>query len=102
MYDKINFGTIGIKIGDIIFFEYNKKEYTVASGKGLPDNGGTLIQWSNENSQGSMSLTLATKKLLGHEYNEKRDLFSMWTYDGKTLRELHNKNKLIYENPEKY
>lgn len=101
MYDKIDFGTIGIRIDDVIVFESNKKKYKVASGIGVPGNGGCLIQCTENGIQSLMSIKVVTKKLMGHEYDEECDLFSLWTYNGHTLRALYNKNKLLYENREK-
>jgi len=88
MNDKIDFGTIGVKIGDMIVFEPQKKEYNVGSGDGTPGNGGTLIQWETE---GLRSIKSATRHLMGTDYREEADLFSMWTFNGRTLRDLHEK-----------
>ena len=88
MNDKIDFGTIGVKIGDIIVFKNTKNKYKVGSGAGVPGNGGTLIQWGTE---GLRSIKSATRQLMGTEYKEEADLFSMWTFNGRTLRDLHEK-----------
>lgn len=91
MNDKIDFGTIGLKIGDIIIFELTKKKYIVSSGNGIPGNGGTLIQWGTE---GLRTIKSATRYLMGPEYIEEADLFSMWSYNGRTLRDLSPKNRI--------
>lgn len=90
MNEKIDFGTIGVKIGDTITFEPCKKEYLVGSGTGVPGNGGTLIQWENGELR---SIRNATRILMGNDFNEESDLFTMWTFKGHTLRELHELNQ---------
>lgn len=89
MNSKIDFGTIGVKIGDTIIFEHTKTKYIVGSGEGTPGNGGTLIIWETE---GLRSIKSATRHLMGTEYNEDLDLFSLWTFKGQTLRDLYKKN----------
>lgn len=90
MNDEIDFGTIGIKIDDTIIFEPAKVEYKVGSGAGVPGNGGTLIQWE---SGVLRSIKSATRVLMGTDFNEESDLFSLWTFEDHTLRELHEKNQ---------
>ena len=91
MNDTIDFGTIGLKIGDTIIFEPSKSEYKVGSGTGVPGNGGTLIQWETGILR---SIKSATGALMGKEFNEDSDLFSLWTFKGRTLRELHENNSI--------
>jgi hypothetical protein len=90
MNDNIDFGTIGVKIGDTIVFEGNKNKYKVGSGAGVPGNGGTLIQWATGELR---SIKSATRILMGDDFSEESDLFSMWTFKGRTLRELHDQNR---------
>lgn len=90
MNEKIDFGTIGIKIGDIIVHEHTENEYKVGSGAGVPGNGGTLIQWKIGELR---SIRSATKILMGNDFNEESDLFNMWTFKGRTLREIHEQNQ---------
>lgn len=89
MDEKIDFGTIGVKIDDVIVFEPAKKNYKVGSGAGVPGNGGTFIQWK----PGELwTIKCATRTLMGTGFKEESDLFSMWTFNGRTLRDLHEKN----------
>jgi len=90
MNDKIDFGTIGVKIGDILVFEHTKRKYIVGSGDGVPGNGGSLIRWETE---GLRSIKSATRHIMGSMYSEEADLFIMWTFNGRTLRDLHEKSE---------
>ena len=85
--NKIDFGTIGIKIGDRITFQNNSQVFLVASG-----NGGTLIKHEKMKGLGLFSLKLITRRLMGGIIPEEVDIFSLWTYKGKTLRSLHERN----------
>lgn len=92
MNNKIDFGSIGIKIGDIITYEPLKKEFKVGSGAGVPGNGGTLIYWPEEGNHELASLRYATRYLMKNEFHEDADIFILWTYNGETLRNIHNRN----------
>jgi len=92
--EKIDFGTIGIKIGDKITFKYTGEVFLVASGNGTPGNGGTMVKYKNINGIGLYSLRLMTRIIMGGIIPEEIDIFSLWTYKGKTLRSLHEENKL--------
>ena len=98
MYEKIDFGTIGIKIGDIITFTLNGEKAKVVSGDGTPGNGGNLLNGNVAGYDGLVSITVATKKLAGSDYTEGMDVFSFWSCKGKTLRELHEENKQQFIN----
>ena len=96
---KIDFGTIGIKIGDIITFEPLKKEFKVGSGAGVPGNGGTMIYWREEGNHELASLRYATRFLMKDAFREDADIFKLWTYNGQTLREIHERN--MQDSPQK-
>lgn len=89
LFQKIDFGTIGIKINDIIYFKENPEIwFKVGSGKGTPNNGGTLL--IDNHDKGLISLRLATKNILGEGFNPDSDIFDLWTFRGTTLRDLYN------------
>lgn len=70
---KIDFGTIGIKIGDTINFIRDPSiTYKVGSGNGTPDNGGTLL--IDEDNGSLSSITVITKKLMGKDFNTDMDV----------------------------
>jgi len=90
---KIDFGIIGLKIGDVIFFKPSNKEFKVGSGNGTPGNGGCLLQWEDQEFQGLMSIRLATKKLINRDSINDTELLRFWTFNGKTLRNLYDFSK---------
>ena len=90
MHEKIDFGTIGIKIGDIITFQPANEKYMVGSGNGTPGNGGTLL--IDPKNKSLSSLLFVTKYLLDEEFNYNIDIFQLWYYKGQSLRALHNYN----------
>lgn len=91
MTQKIDFGDVGVKIGDeIVLTQRPDVEIVVGSGAGVPGNGGTLVYYKDRRTEGLFSITLMTKKLLGDEFPPDADIFSLWTYNGRTLRELYN------------
>ena len=89
---KIDFGTIGLKIGDEIVFRKDKLKFIVASGDGTPENGGTIVAYPDDNFDQLYSLSYITKKILGNEFDEGKDIFELWEHEGKTLRSIYNKN----------
>ena len=92
MDEKIDFGTIGVKIGDIITFQGNDTLFSVTSGNGTPGNGGTLIGYADYSIVGSFSIRYLTKRLLGVELTDDIDVFELWSYKGRTLRSIYNEN----------
>ena len=99
--ENIHFGLIGIKIGDIIRFKPTGDKFKVASGNGTPENGGDLI--SSEQILGTdlFSIKLATRRLLGKQFKEQADLWKMWEFKGKTLKELYDRKALNNERKSK-
>lgn len=96
---KIDFGTIGIKIGDTINFIRDPSiTYKIGSGNGTPDNGGTLL--IDEDNGSLSSITVITKKLMGKDFNTDLDIFELWLYKGETLRTMNSKKRIF--NVEKY
>ncbi len=83
---EIDFGTIGLKIGDEITFRGNKRKFLVSSGNGTPGNGGTLVRYPNGD---LYSLRLITRKLMGDDFKEEMDIFELWICEGKTLRQIY-------------
>ena len=61
--NKIDFGYIGVKIGDVLEYK-NNTDITciVASGKGIPGNGGTLVKY--QGIDGACSLRYMTGRIL--------------------------------------
>lgn len=90
---KIHFGTIGVKIGDEIVFKKNGRVFFVSSGNGTPENGGTLVNDPNKKNSKLYSLLHITKKMMGDEYNEGEDIFSLWTFKGESLRSIFQREK---------
>ncbi len=90
---KTDFGTIGLKIGDEIVFRKDKLKFIVASGDGAPENEGTLVAYPDGNFGHLYSLRYITKKNLGNEFDEGKDIFELWEYEGKTLRSIYKKNQ---------
>jgi hypothetical protein len=86
----IHFGLMGIKIGDVIKFIPTGEEFKVNSGNGTPENGGDLIINKKILGEGSYSIRLATKRLLGECFNENADIFEFWEFEGKTLRVMYD------------
>ena len=75
MQEKIDFGTVGVKIGDIIKFQGNDIFFEVASGNGTPGNGGTLIRYADGSIIGSFSIRYLTRRLMKTELTEDIDVF---------------------------
>ena len=62
MQGKINFGAIGIGIGESIVFIASGEQFMVASGDGTQENGGTLLAYPNGSGKGLFGLEYTTKK----------------------------------------
>lgn len=92
MEEKIDFGTVGIKIYDRVTFIETGDVFIVGSGRGVPGNGGTLLGYENNPAKGLFSIRCITKLLQGQRFNNNIDLFELWTYEGRTLRSMHNAN----------
>lgn len=88
MVKEIDFGDIGIKIGDEIVFIPSDEVFNVCSGDGTPGNGGTLI--SKKDDHVLFTIKSITKKLLGDSYSEDIDVFSLFKFSGKNLRDIYN------------
>ncbi|MBM2817133.1 MAG: hypothetical protein HW421_3895 [Ignavibacteria bacterium] len=82
---RIDFGSVNLKIGDIITFKDEKHKAKVASGDGNPNhNCGTMLQCED----GACSITYYTKRILKYPLEEDEDVWSLWFYEGKSLREI--------------
>ena len=92
MKNRIDFGDIGIKIGDEIVFRMQPTlPFVVASGNGTPGNGGTLVKYSAPNTpRAAFSLRAITRQLLGSAFSHDSDIYELWSYRGRTLRSLYN------------
>ncbi|MEI6090827.1 MAG: hypothetical protein WCR42_10275 [bacterium] len=91
--NRINFSTIGLKIGDEILFENDPKQaFDVGCGDGNPRYRGSQVLYK-EDTSGSFSLKLVTRKLMGEKFNDEIDIFEPWTYKGHTLRAIFEENK---------
>ena len=92
IHEKMDFGTVGIKIGDKVSFKDSDIGFLVASGNGTPGNGGTMVKYEDRREIGGFSLLYMTRRLLGGIIPEKTDIFELWTYKDETLRSIHNRN----------
>jgi hypothetical protein len=84
--EKIDFGVLGLKIGDQISFCQTGEEFVVASGNGTPGNGGTLVLAPMFFPEGPCSLALLTKRLLGGA--PALDVLALWKWQDLFLNHL--------------
>jgi len=90
MNNRIDFGDIGIKIGDEIVFDKQPEiVFVVCSGNGTPGNGGTLIRPKHSTENLNSSIKYITKRLLGDRFTEDLDIFKLWSHKGETLRSIY-------------
>ena len=87
---KIDFGTIGLVIGDEIIFRDGKIRRKVCSG-----GGGTLVSLKGYVQDTGIphlcSLAIFTSDYINQPIDIKNnDVFSMWFFKGKSLLEIHN------------
>ncbi|MGD0712487.1 MAG: hypothetical protein ABR968_15025 [Bacteroidales bacterium] len=88
---KVDFGTIGLAIGDEIIFRDGKTRAEVCS-----SGGGTLVSFTgfeelNEYGADSCSLFILTRGIMKQPIeNNIKDIFSMWFFKGKSLLEMYN------------
>ena len=90
--EKTDFGTIGLKIGDVITFTRNNQNFIVTT-----EGGGTLVCYDKEHKPRTVfwqqySLKCMTRWLIGDEADAV-DIFELWEYEDKTLRTIHDANK---------
>jgi hypothetical protein len=87
----IDFGTLGLKIGDEVCFKPTGEIFHVGSGDGTPGNGGTIIQTSEPDSNGCslFSIRAMTSRLRDGNLPYELDVYQLWTYRGKTFREIY-------------
>ena len=93
MNQREHFGMIGLKIGERIKFRDCEDVFIVSSGNGTPDNGGTLVRREKSRKKNYYySLRSMTRRMLGlGELPEQIDIWSYWSNEGATLREMLNK-----------
>ena len=82
---EIHFGTLGIPMREGITFTKTGAQYIIGSGRGKPNNGGTLVVVPGE---GLWSLRALTRRLMGEEFNETGDVWSLWDHKGESLRSI--------------
>ncbi len=85
----LHFGLIGLGIGDTIDFIPTRQKFRVASGNGTPDNGGSSVLNVDVLGKGLYSIRLAAKRMLGYRYNDGIDIWGLWGFKGRTLREIY-------------
>ncbi|MBU1053044.1 MAG: hypothetical protein KKC46_04340 [Proteobacteria bacterium] len=90
MKEKIDFGDVGIKIGDLVIFSETGDQFYIGSGKGVLGNGGGLLSYADESYTGLHSIRLITKRYLGGKFDDNIDEYELFTYEGKTLRQIYN------------
>jgi hypothetical protein len=84
-YVQPNFGTLSLKLGDILTFHPTGEQYTVAS-----EGGGTFVKPIDAGGRGpAMTLRLATRRLLGRPgpLDEGEDFWRYWIHNNHSLRE---------------
>jgi hypothetical protein len=81
----IHFGTLRIPAGEMVIFTPTGNQYMVASGAGKPENGGTIL---SNHGKGLCSIGYLTRLIMGEEFDEDADVWSLWEYKGETLREI--------------
>ncbi len=86
---EIHFGTLRIPMGEKVTFSRTGAQYMVASGKGKPDNGGTVLSVPGE---GLVSIRLLTRKLMGEDFVENGDVWALWEYRGEALRAIFERH----------
>jgi hypothetical protein len=90
---KIDFGDIGLKPGDVIQSYFNGETYAVASGAGIPGNGGTLVENPDKKEGGLISLRLLTRRKMGNDFEEDMYIFQLYTFRGKQLRTIYQEKR---------
>lgn len=91
--EKIHFGTLGLKTGDMITFIPTGEDICVASGEGIPDNGGMLVRFPDNRDDVSYSIRAMTRRLAGDRFNEDADVWRLWQYQDEDLRSRHLRMK---------
>ena len=93
MNDHIDFGVIGLKIDDELRFKQKPEiEFRVSS------NPGHLIRYQDD-SYCLYTIRALTKKLMNLDrFNDVLDVWDLWLYKGKTLRQIKRENEdLTYQ-----
>lgn len=90
---NIHFGTLGLKIGDEITYIKDDTKFIVSSGNGTPENGGTMIRYHGDDSNHHYSLRYMSRRLMGDEFDETKDIFELWAYEGETLTKIWRKKQ---------
>jgi hypothetical protein len=78
---EIDFGIIGLKIDDEIQYRETGGTFKVSS-----EGGGTLVRYPGGSC--SYSLKYLTRKLQGEKFDESKDIFEQWKFNGKLLRSI--------------
>jgi hypothetical protein len=91
---EINFGSIGLKIGDLITITGNGQEFIVAS-----EGGGTLIRYYDDEPRTPFlqlfSLRRMTRMLINDEIDHVPDIFELWQHEGRSLRNIFQQNQFF-------
>ena len=91
MKEHEHFGLIGLKAGDKLRFRGSEDVFRICSGRGVPENGGTLVSYDDNRDEYIYGLRTLTRRLLGVDHGklpEDLDIWSCWLYEGRTLREM--------------
>ena len=93
--NKIDFGSVGLRIGDEIRFIHSSDErFVVTCGIGIPGDGGTFVKpFKKQEESVNYSLKGMTKRLLKVSVLPDVDIWQMWEYKGKNLRTIYEENK---------
>ncbi len=93
MSDMIDFGDVGIKIGDVIVFAATGDKFVVCSGEGVPGNGGTLVKYADSSLSGLHSIRSLARKLMGDSFSEEVDVFEKFRFNSESLRKIYNEKR---------
>lgn len=94
-YDR-RFRTLRLPIGEEIVFRPTGDVRRVGSGCGVPGNGGTLIRVPDIANE-SWGIRYMTRVMLGDDYRPDIDPWSLWEYNGETLRERFERIQVAQE-----
>ncbi|MBN1461457.1 MAG: hypothetical protein JXA57_18165 [Armatimonadetes bacterium] len=87
----IDFGSLGLDIGDVIVHVSGPRRYVVCSGRRPPGiGGGTLLRPVDGPGNILYSLRCMTRRIEGQP-TENDDIWLRWLYRGQTLRAIHRR-----------
>jgi len=89
--NRIDFGTVGLGMGEEIVFTPTGFTCMVGSGIGIPGNGGSLVKVLEKRGE-RWSIRAMTRQLLGDELASDLDPWALWEHQGETLRSRYERH----------